>query len=821
MKTNELDMIKILMTRSLKANKKRNFLMMSAIVLTTFMITTVLSVAMSMAESVQLQAIRLQGSKSHALFGFPTEEQLNKLQSLDYIESYGTGKYIGFLEETLLASDAQLSLIHVDQTFFDDILTPAIDGITGSLPVEPNEIMASRWVLEMIGIDEPEVGMSIPLSFVLMDEETVHDEVFILSGFYTSFDHLFRQDGYVIATSEFAHRFGSTVLEHGSVNILFQDNHRVQEDAERLRVDLGLTSEELIIHPVFNISDADHWVMMGSVVLMILFLMVTGYLLIYNVLYISITRDVRFYGLLKTIGVTSRQIRQMIIGQALKLCLISLPIGLGLGFLISFVLIPWIVRDIQTGVVVSFSPLIYMGAVIFALLTTLLGAAAPARKMSRMSSIEAIKYVGEVTTQSYGEAQTNGKLHQMAFRNVFRDRMRAIVVFLSLSFSVIIFISMTLIVFSLNLDQYVSQVENGFVLENDRFLTQADVESAPFDDYFLSQINGFFGLEAVYTTSQQPISIDYQEALSAHIELDMAWHQERDLFYLSKTELIEEGLSGILFGIDGEVLRELNPDLDLIAFERGDFAIIPTDQPEMYSDVKDIEGRVPAGASFSLPLGGFVPMDSNRWRTPYAYSAPLLIVSNTLLEQLAYDPKVTHVYMDTQEGYDGYFLEFLQEMISNHSAITMRSRIEEQQVFEEARNILLILGIGVSSILGGIGLMNFMNTMSMGILMRKREFAILESVGMTRKQLRFILVCEGLWYGIITLLLVATIGNGVAIGLYWLVAQPWGDFMTFVYPVVPTLIISFIVLMICAFVPEIFYRSLNKQSVIERLREVE
>jgi len=822
MKKNQ-NMIKILTNRSLKANKKRNFFMVSAIFLTTFMITAVLSVAVSMIESFHLQSVRLQGSQSHAVFGFPTEYQLDVLSSLDYVESFGTGKYIGFVENELLNSDAQLSLIHVDHNFFDDILTPAIDNITGTLPVEENEIMASRWALEMMGIEDPQIGMSIPLTFILTDNETSHSQDFILSGFYTSFDHLFRQEGYFIATADLAQKFGATLQENGSVNILFQDSRQVHNYAGRLLGDLGLTSEELIIHPVFDVDYADHLITIVSVIFIIMFLMLTGYLLIYNVLYISITRDIRFYGLLKTLGVTPKQTRQMIMAQALKLCLIGIPIGIGLGFLISFVIAPLIVGGIETGVVITFSPIIYIGAIIFAFLTTLIGAVSPAKRMSEMSSIEAVKYVGDINAKEYSGTQTKGKLHKMAFRNVFRDRKRGIVVFLSLSFSVIIFIFITLIVSSLNLDQYVANVESDFIFENEGFLRHVDTTSNPFNESFLAQIEELPGVESIYTTRQQHIHIDYQTALDDHIEMDIAWHRERDFNYTPKEQLIQEGLHGIIFGIDSEILEELNPDIDMVAFDRGDLAVIVTDQPELYSEIINIEGYLElTGESFNIPIGGFVPVNSDRWHTPYSHAAPLLIVSNAVLNQLTEDSYVTHVYVNTlEERYDEYLLESFQEMLNNQSAIAMRSRIEERQVFENAKNILFALGLGVSSLLGGIGFMNFINTMSMGVLMRKREFATLESIGMTQKQLRSILIFEGIWYGLITLLFVLTIGNGIAIGLYQLVAIPWGEFMNFTYPIVPTFIVILIVLVICASVPEMFYRSLNKQSIIERLREAE
>ena len=71
----------------------------------------------------------------------------------------------------------------------------------------------------------------------------------------------------------------------------------------------------------------------------ILLIMVTGYLIIYNIFQISVIQDIQFYGQLKTLGTTSRQIKQLISRQSLRLSAMGIPIGLLAGFLIGKALI--------------------------------------------------------------------------------------------------------------------------------------------------------------------------------------------------------------------------------------------------------------------------------------------------------------------------------------------------------------------------------------------------------------------------------------------------------------------------------------------------
>ena len=100
----------------------------------------------------------------------------------------------------------------------------------------------------------------------------------------------------------------------------------------------------------------------------LLLIMLTGYLIIYNIFQISVIRDIRYYGLLKTIGATSRQVKKILRRQALFLGLMGIPLGLVLGFLIGTGITPKIVEISSyeyTEMEVSANPWIFLGAAVF------------------------------------------------------------------------------------------------------------------------------------------------------------------------------------------------------------------------------------------------------------------------------------------------------------------------------------------------------------------------------------------------------------------------------------------------------------------------
>ena len=91
-------------------------------------------------------------------------------------------------------------------------------------------------------------------------------------------------------------------------------------------------------------------------------ILLTGYLIIYNVFQISVAGDIRFYGLLKTIGTTPRQLRRILRNQALLLAAAGIPVGLLLGWLAGCALAPVVVRNLDSvSVVASANPWIFVG----------------------------------------------------------------------------------------------------------------------------------------------------------------------------------------------------------------------------------------------------------------------------------------------------------------------------------------------------------------------------------------------------------------------------------------------------------------------------
>ena len=126
-----------------------------------------------------------------------------------------------------------------------------------------------------------------------------------------------------------------------------------------------------------------------------------------------------------------------------------------------------------------------------------------------------------------------------------------------------------------------------------------------------------------------------------------------------------------------------------------------------------------------------------------------------------------------------------------------------------------ILGVGMGVILAVLSILNYINMMAAGVQNRAREFATLESLGMTSGQIKKVLIQEGLGYGILSILLSMAAG----LPLSYMVFQSVKVYnMGYSMPVLYNLTLFAVIIAVCVIVPPVIYRMTQKETVIERLR---
>ncbi|GMK39759.1 efflux ABC transporter permease [Paenibacillus sp. CCS19] len=812
-----------LIRNSLKANRARNRYVILAIILTTWLLSSVFSIGLSYVKSFEMQALKMVGTKAHAELLNPTADQLARLREAEEISDVGLEVPVAKWIPLAGPEDQKASLSWYDETEWERMKAPLLGSKTNGYPEGKHDIIAPTWLLDELGIKEPEVGMTIPLAYATYPEGSAepveHTSSFILSGWYTDYPHLAGREGKILIAESFAKEIEAGGTQTGSVaSVIFKSSKDIDQTIERLETKLGLGDHQVLQRLGGNSDSGDAFSTTAGIAGIIAFVMFSGYLLIYNVLYVSVSTDTKQYGLLKTVGATQKQIKRIVRGQANRLAWIGIPIGLVIGAVTSFVVVPLAltVFDLETGAEVSFHPVIFAGAALFAWLTMMAGSRKPAKIASRISPIEASKYVRGSNKRGKGGA----KPYRMAFRNLFRDKKRAATVFLSLFIGMTAFLTVNTLVLSMNTDNFVdTYVDNDFEIEN--LTVGFGYEGEPVQvitEEMIAKVRGLEGVTDVRATYVERAYIPYSAEVFGKYMDGLAARSGFERPSDEELSVNREGFSGFAVGLDARYAEDLNKEsktpIDVQRFEKGEIALVNTIDIEVGDK---LTLGVPQGsAEREFEIGGGVPP---QYQIPFSSFAPNVYLSKQGMEQwLGHEPTTYRLDIQADRKFHSQIQEQLESLISGERELKLSSKLEWMERMESAKMVLFVLGGAVSFILACIGILNFVSTMFTSIIVRRQEFAVMESIGMTRKQLRSLLLLEGTGYAAISLLLISTLGTLISYGAFKVFSQE-ADYAIYTFPTVPLSIAFVLILASCWLVPLIAYNKSKKLSIVERLKE--
>ncbi|WP_291651492.1 ABC transporter permease [Clostridium sp.] len=831
---NNKEVIKRITKGSLKKNKIRNIFAIIAIVLTTFMISSVFSIGISFAKNYKTMNLRLQGTTATVSLDNPTDNQIEKIKSLDVLDSMGYEVNVGkVVLDSLTNNRTSIRLKYINKENFEKQLTPCISDIKGRYPEKENEIMASKKALEFLDKSDAKIGDKIEIP-VKINEEVTNKE-FILSGSYTTYG-VVQDIGYILVSEEFIEGNNLTLENDGKLLMALKKAQKEVAES-KLEKEVSLNGNQKFIYSYDPTEEFSNTALITVVLIVIiaLFIVLSGYLLIYNIIYIAVTKDINFYGLLKTIGASPRQIKRMVKGQAFRLSIIGIPLGLILGAIVSFGIVPLAMGTLFDGAKasampgdVSFNPIIFIGSALFSLLTVSLSCKKPAKIAGSISPTEALRYTGSKSKkQKKDRKSTNGgKLYKMAWYNVFREKKRSIIVFLSLFMGIITFLSVNTFLSSLSVDNYIDRyVKNDFEIQN------IEAQTDKIDTDMIDKIKSINGVNSINLSKSSTLQLEMSEDI-----LMPSLKESYKRFGLSDEELNQflnlvkddpSVLSSSVMGIDDDLIERVNKDLkdkiDIEAFKRGEFVI--ADAWSYGDDYKNIKGNLTIRSSnndisktFDVKI-----INDNSSLLPSGLPTPLgiptIYISNSVLEELDSNAVNYLLYVNVDNKYEEQ-IESELEGISESRGLWFESKGDKTEEFNSSQIVMNILGSGISIILILIGIINFINVMITGVNVRLKELAIMESIGMTKKQIKKMLTFEGLYYAGITTTFILTIGIAIIYGISELTRQI-ADYATFVFPTVPLVLLVLFIFAVCLITPSIVFKESSKRSVTERIREVE
>lgn len=342
---NNTNVIRLLSEAIRKCNKSRNRILMGAVVLCILTLTFVFGTAYGKINAEYTKNIRMDGTTASTYIEEGTKQQYEKARSLGYVRE--TGRRMKMGEATESGKKESICSIQVlDQTAWEKMMKPAYTGVHGTYPKKQQEIMLPVKTLKKLGIDNPKRGMKIALDISISFFQTEKEE-FELSGWYSAYTEDNGRSKAIGYVSEKKLKDWGYDIEEDSDILICQSNDMDWKDTEeKLYEDVPMKDNSQQIIATDTAKNRAVKEMTGSYGMAVVeaVVIICGiFLLVYNVMQISMSGDIRQMALLHTIGTTKKQIRKIYIRQIMRTIVPGCITGTVLSVLLLRYLIPELV----------------------------------------------------------------------------------------------------------------------------------------------------------------------------------------------------------------------------------------------------------------------------------------------------------------------------------------------------------------------------------------------------------------------------------------------------------------------------------------------
>ena len=860
--------IRRLSYKAVLASRRRNLIAIFSIILTTVLFTALFAITMSINASYETNQFRQLGGYCHGTFKAVTDEQMAAIAAHSSVKETGERRLTGIYDEGIFAK------IPVEISFMDANCTKWSYAVpqVGRMPETGREIAMDTKAIQKLGV-VPELGAEITLTYRVYNQNEIglyQTDTFTLVGYWT-YDELMPVH-YLNVCEDYVDEMERKYTEVGmaqfrsDLNVMMVSSINIESQMKQVDTDLGYTwesrgaenSAQIGVNWAYlsaQVTSRMDPAMLMSVVAFILLTAFTGYLIIYNIFQISVAGDIHFYGLLKTIGTTPRQIKRIIRYQALVLCIVGIPVGILLGYGLSVGLMPIVLRGStinRESMTISSSPIIFIGSALFALLTVLISCARPGRIASRVSPVEAVKYTDVNHIKKRERAVRGVKVYQMAFANLGRSKRKTVLVIVSLALAVTLLNELYAFVAGFDEDKYmssntcadfiVSSTDYFRYHRSDTYISESTIREIKANTdaalggcgYIRTNGAAYMGME------EEVIRRRYKEHLEdAYVDIEIDSMEKKDGLLLGRVDI--EGLDSALF----DKLSVVEGDLSMM-FDQDSHAVAVRVKEDAYGNIENRADYPKIGDKLTIEYTTGVK-DTNSleinheiesYEVEYTVCA-LVFMPNTMsfrtqaiegeylimpVERLRADGGQHVIPMfylfdaadDNAEKAAENYLS--QQTDQGLSTLMYESKATIQEEFRQFQRMFILLGSLLCVIVGMVGILNFFNAIMTGLLSRRKEFAVLQSIGMTNRQLRRMLIYEGMFYalGAIAVALALALGIGPLIGHSM---NKIFFFYQYQFSIMPVLAVVPSFVLLGCLIPAVLYGQSSRQSIVERLRD--
>jgi putative ABC transport system permease protein len=417
----------------------------------------------------------------------------------------------------------------------------------------------------------------------------------------------------------------------------------------------------------------------------------------------------------------------------------------------------------------------------------------------------------------------------MAYSNVFREKKRALMVFASLFMGI-----MTLLLVNGFMGNVTTPERLATMFTHDFTLSSYNVDENIFGDDIVSQLESIQGIEHFEAVPAARVNLNFDE------ELFRPWFEGQQQQFKTWYPTYEDLLNDLKNTADfGTYVRPLSrasleaynkasgAEIDIDRFERGESVII--DNGTKIGNLESLLNQElrftnpKTGAVKNVAIGGFYEGSDEEMRQigglrPGEFR--VIYVSENFMNEFVPNANISLITVDVDAANEPEVRAQLTQLTRVFNGPEFRFSIPSEYIasMKAQQSVFLALGNTISLIFVFIGIVNLTNVMLTNVQNRRQEFAVLESIGMTKKQIGKMLTYEGFYYALITSLLLATVGSGMLFGFAKLTALI-EDYPGVRYSFSLAGLMLLVLFAICLLVPKALFKSVSRESITTRLRQ--
>ena len=824
--------IRKLANRNIIEHKFRHALNIIVVMCLTIFISAFEIVSSSTYSNVEEDYLKQNGNASQIqAFDVPLESFENF--KMDNIEEIGQSVYIdNAVNDEFRNRPSELR--YADSNYAEYMFSLPIQG---RMPENKNEIAVDRSVLEDL---EKDATLGTDITIYWLDEDKKEQsQTFEVVGIWEENSLYTTRNLWV--SKDFIKKMNTNIdlafnLKSGKVN-----NKTLDEVAEKLQIE----EEQVISNWVYE-DNVQKQIRLETLVYKIgaSFILLCGFLILYNIIAISIASDRKLYGRIKTLGASPKQVKLSVFYQYFFDVLIGIPLGLALGYILGSKMVPVVITSLDNDIHVYADVKNFISTILLILLVVFVSGIRPAYRACAVDPSDILSEENNLNFRGKTHRRSPGvpALFELSLSNLVRYPKRNVIAIILLTVGLVLTSCVYVINHSFDISKYMAEIALSDITITEKTLVESWGEYNPkgntITKEFMEKLEASGDILEQGVLYSQDISLQTSETAYNNVIQYYEQNKCERLKYMEQDVAWTEGYQSFkqtgkctatIFGIDGllndkitDKNRIIDGTIDKEKFLSGKYMIAQGYSSD--SGEYELQPTYNVGDKISLNGKEFeimaiaevpYPITEGKTNPGSEFNLTFYVPSSSFLEMY---PENTprKWFLNVEKGKENEIENILKPYMEKGVPIETEKTIEQN--YNNATKSATLLQNIVSIMILVIGIVNFANVIIISVTSRKKEFAMMQSIGMTKKQLRLLLMMEGINISIITLIISYFLSLvTICVGVSAYLQTQWTA--TYHFSITPLLVVTPVLIILPIVISLICFQRIQKIEIIERLQD--